>query len=240
MQEGNFIKNFKQKQLQKSSLKDSEVDQILSDSKRILSKCLDDKNLPNNQKGIVIGKIQSGKTLNYISLINLAFDNHYDIGVIFSGMDNEINDQTRQRIEDCFNDSDLEVQVVNSENAPTERAEIIRIAEKIKIKKEKLVLVVLKNAKHLEKLLNLFSFNSPLTKKNILIIDDEADLASLDGNKYRLGKEQTKINKQISQFIKSLKYFSFLAFTATPLCESIFRTERWFISPISEINQTRL
>ena len=40
--------------------------------------------------GIVIGKVQSGKTSNFIALTALAFDNKYNIAVILGGNKNNL------------------------------------------------------------------------------------------------------------------------------------------------------
>lgn len=51
-------------------------------------------------RGIVIGYVQSGKTSNYIGLINKAIDTGYKLIVIFSGMYNDLRRQTNERIDE--------------------------------------------------------------------------------------------------------------------------------------------
>lgn len=51
-------------------------------------------------RGIVIGYVQSGKTQNYIGLINKAIDAGYKLIVIFSGMYNDLRRQTNERIDE--------------------------------------------------------------------------------------------------------------------------------------------
>lgn len=48
--------------------------------------------------GIVIGKVQSGKTSNFIALTALAFDNKYNIAVILGGNKNNLLNQNANRI----------------------------------------------------------------------------------------------------------------------------------------------
>ena len=51
-------------------------------------------------RGIVVGYVQSGKTSNYIGLINKAVDAGYKLIVVFSGMYNDLRRQTNERIDE--------------------------------------------------------------------------------------------------------------------------------------------
>ena len=62
------------------------VNSIFNNAVRIIGRCPN----PNIQEqvaetGIVIGKVQSGKTSNFISVLALAFDNGYDIAIVLGG-----------------------------------------------------------------------------------------------------------------------------------------------------------
>lgn len=52
------------------------------------------------RKGMVIGYVQSGKTSNYIGLINKAIDAGYKIIIVLSGMHNNLRSQTQSRIDE--------------------------------------------------------------------------------------------------------------------------------------------
>ena len=52
--------------------------------------------------GIVIGKVQSGKTSSFISLAALAFDNGYSHVVVFGGTKNVLVSQNSERINEYF------------------------------------------------------------------------------------------------------------------------------------------
>lgn len=57
----------------------------------------------NCQKtGIVIGKVQSGKTSNFITLTALAFDNGYNVVVVLGGTKKILVTQNRDRIREYF------------------------------------------------------------------------------------------------------------------------------------------
>lgn len=58
------------------------VTKIVSNAAQTLSYCPDPEGIGKCQKtGIVIGKVQSGKTSNFISITALAFDNDYDMQI---------------------------------------------------------------------------------------------------------------------------------------------------------------
>jgi hypothetical protein len=61
-----------------------------------------DPNQPDhfNKKGMVIGYVQSGKTSNYIGLINKAIDVGYKFIVVLTGMHNNLRQQTQIRIDE--------------------------------------------------------------------------------------------------------------------------------------------
>ncbi|MGU5637011.1 hypothetical protein ACV1DV_15885 [Aeromonas veronii] len=49
--------------------------------------------------GMLLGKIQSGKTKTFMAIIGLAFDNNYDISVILTKGTKALSKQTQQRIQ---------------------------------------------------------------------------------------------------------------------------------------------
>ena len=51
-------------------------------------------------RGSVVGQVQSGKTANYIGLINKALDAGYKRIIILCGLNNDLRSQTQQRIEE--------------------------------------------------------------------------------------------------------------------------------------------
>ncbi|MEM5640452.1 Z1 domain-containing protein [Bacillus toyonensis] len=50
-------------------------------------------------KGLVVGNVQSGKTLNYSGVINKAIDIGYDIIIVLSGVPANLRNQTQRRME---------------------------------------------------------------------------------------------------------------------------------------------
>src|SRR3954451_17897084 len=63
--------------------------------------------------GMLLGKVQSGKTRTFISILALAFDNGFDIAVILSKNSRALIEQTYKRLRSEFapfvEDGDLEI-----------------------------------------------------------------------------------------------------------------------------------
>jgi len=55
-----------------------------------------------NKPGMLLGKIQSGKTRAFIGITALAFDNGYDMAIILTKGTIALAQQTYERLEDDF------------------------------------------------------------------------------------------------------------------------------------------
>ena len=55
-----------------------------------------------DRRGLVVGHVQSGKTGNYAALICKAADAGYKIIIVLAGMHNSLRSQTQQRLEEDF------------------------------------------------------------------------------------------------------------------------------------------
>lgn len=55
-----------------------------------------------DRRGLIIGSVQSGKTLHFIGLINKAVDAGYKRIVVLSGLNNTLRKQTQLRVDDGF------------------------------------------------------------------------------------------------------------------------------------------
>lgn len=130
--------------------------------------------------GMLLGKIQSGKTRTFIGVIALAFDRGYDIAVVLTKGTRVLAEQTYKRLEsefDYFIEED-HVKVYDIMNLPNLTPYL---------RSQKLIIVVKKETKNLDRLANFFDDYQDLVQKRTLIIDDEADFASIG---YRSDKSQ--------------------------------------------------
>jgi hypothetical protein len=172
------------------------------------------RSLPTDahQPGILLGKIQSGKTKTFLAIVALAFDNEYDIAVILTKPTTALARQTCKRVTKEF------AEFIESDQAKVH--DILELPERLTLfeLKQKLIFVVKKQSDNLDRLSEALLTTYPqLANKRILIVDDEADNASIGYvNDRALGVQLRKIASQIDELRRSLPNASFLQVTATP------------------------
>lgn len=184
-------------------------------------------------RGLVVGDVQSGKTSNYIGLTTKAADAGYKVIFILTGTIESLRRQTQQRVEEGFIGWDsyngLEVGVGRGD--PTPKAFTSRGKDFVgtdnqnttyklsNYSSEPMIFVLKKNVSVLRKVYSsLKNINTSPTQPKInypaLIIDDEADNASINTNKP--DNDPTKINKYIRSLLSLFTRNSYVGFTATP------------------------
>ncbi len=165
-----------------------------------------------DKPGMLLGKIQSGKTRTFLGVTALAFDNGFDVAVVFTKGTNALARQTLARLTKDFKeeiDADL-LHIFDVMSMPTPLAEYEL--------QHKLIFVCKKEDDNIRRLDDaIFHTNRVLAMKRILLIDDEADFASIGFR--RTPAEGIKINKiasQIDELRKRLAHVDVLQVTATP------------------------
>lgn len=163
--------------------------------------------------GVLLGKVQSGKTRAFLGVMALAFDNGYDIAIILTKGTKPLTEQTLKRLHEDFADfeEDNKVQIHD-----------IMLFPKNMVPYElsqKLIIVAKKETNNLKRVLNVLTTTYPdLKDKKVLIIDDEADFASISFHKEKeTGNiEQGKVAQQVDAIRTCVKQSDFLQVTATP------------------------
>lgn len=165
----------------------------------------------SNNPGILLGKIQSGKTRAFIGIMALAFDKGYDVSIILTKGTKALLKQTVQRMEKDFDDfikEDL-VDVFDVMFMPNNLTAYER--------NKKMIIVVKKEVNNMKRILEKLAHIYPdLREKKILIIDDEADFASISFRKREEAIEVGKISSQIDELRKIVNEVDYLQVTATP------------------------
>ncbi|EDY20654.1 conserved hypothetical protein [Chthoniobacter flavus Ellin428] len=165
----------------------------------------------SDHPGMLLGKVQSGKTRTFISTLALAFDNGYDIAIVLSKNSKALIEQTAKRLNSEFAHfvSDGELEIYDIMHAP-ESFGAFELDSK-------LIFVAKKQSDNLRRLIELFSEKCPaMAQRRVLIIDDEADNASIGYSKKDGLIEAKKIATQISDLRSAISQTSFLQVTATP------------------------
>jgi Z1 domain len=175
-------------------------------------KNLIDKTTTTDRPGMLLGKIQSGKTRTFLGVTALSFDNGFDVAIVLTKGTRALAQQTLERLKQEFRgliDAD-KVQIFDIMALPNNltRYEL----------DQKLIFVVKKEIKNMTRLHDAFFETYPhLSQKRVLIIDDEADFASIGFVKSKTeGVEIKKIAGKIDEFRKNVKKSGFLQVTATP------------------------
>jgi hypothetical protein len=164
----------------------------------------------SDHPGMLLGKVQSGKTRTFISILALAFDNGFDIAIVLSKNSKALIEQTAKRLGSEFSmfTSDGELDIYDIMHAP-ETFSAFELDSA-------LIFVAKKQSDNLRRLMELFQRSPAMAGKRVLIIDDEADNASIGYTKRAGLIEARTIAKQISDLRSVIKTSSFLQVTATP------------------------
>ena len=205
---------------------------------------LENPNKPGrwDRRGMVMGHVQSGKTANYIGVINKAADAGYRVIIVIAGLHNNLRNQTQKRIDEGF--------IGYSSTAPVKRSIPMRkslgvshfgsyrqpnafttshkdfhkgIAESLNLSlrnlSEPAVFVIKKNTNTLKNLIDWLRIHNAQMGTNtiqepMLLIDDEADNASI--NIKQRTDEISRINGQIRKLLRLFERCNYLGYTATP------------------------
>lgn len=216
---------------------------------KILDKCVNPKELKSfDRRGMVVGHVQSGKTSNYVGLINKATDAGYKVIIVIAGTISSLRRQTQERIDSGYIGRNSSAFIRENENKiigvgkykvntdiysltssyyktgdEGDFSQPVANRLNIPIGKNPVVFVIKKNKSILENLIDWFSKDvnariidgSPkLFDVPVLIIDDEADAASVNASK---SIEDIKtINKLIRTLLNLFNQNTFIGYTATP------------------------
>ena len=189
-----------------------------------------------NRRGLVIGHVQSGKTANYTGLIARAADAGYKFIVVIAGIHNNLRRQTQQRIDESFigRSSDPEDRcnigvglapgyphpaTLTNINEDFNKSTAAKSGWKINDFSKPIILIIKKNVTTLTALHKwLKELNAEgedrISDVPMLLIDDEADNASINTNKEDL--DPTRTNAMIRRILGLFAKSSYVGYTATP------------------------
>lgn len=203
---------------------------LIDNTKKILERTelLDNRESSNCQ--IVVGEVQSGKTMNFTGLIALAHDNEFAIVIVIAGTTNTLHNQTAARL---FHDLKCEGNGGVPQWGFIEKPTAKKLEENLQLLNESLgfwkdpraprefkqtvIITCLKNAKGLLEVKNLlqkFGEKNDLAKLKVLIVDDEGDEAGL--NLDHAIDSESSVYSSIKQLRESFARHSYVMYTATP------------------------
>jgi hypothetical protein len=210
---------------------------VLDETFRIMEVCGNPNNANNSETGIVIGYVQSGKTLSFTTLTALARDNNFQIVIIIAGTSVNLLDQSTRRVRNDLQidnrygfeqkwtqiknphtqeDLDTITNALDQWSNPTFPSDRCRT----------ILITVMKNGSHLQNLTELLE-DMNLNGVPTLIIDDEGDQASLNTRARWAARhgldledlsenEVSTIYRRITALRGIFPHHTFLQYTATP------------------------
>jgi len=197
---------------------------VLSSAVSILSKSVDPQAATGSETGLVVGYVQSGKTLSFTTVMALARDNGFQLVIVVAGTSKLLLKQSTDRLRKDLQIEEIEGSLrwklytnpADNENTrrhiqqtfgewsdplvpPSERATVL--------------ITVMKNHGWLRKLVGLLG-HLDLAGVPTLIIDDEADQASL--NTLVRQQRQSTTYQRLLGLRDAIPHHTFLQYTATP------------------------
>lgn len=193
-------------------------------------------------KGLVVGEVQSGKTANFNAVINRSIDCGYQLIIVLSGIMEDLREQTQDRIElEVVGDGTLpdggqgakgvggiirfgmqgddSIQQIESVTSHSSDFSLALLQAGAALNAPK-ILVCKKNVSVLRNLINwlgdLLPGDDDLHAVPLLILDDEADNASLNNEGSKGREYASKINGHIRAILAMFQKKSYLGYTASP------------------------
>jgi len=254
---GPFMGRYLQK-LQEDGWPERSIEELRDSTARVVE-LLDDPHRegPWKWKGLVVGDVQSGKTAHYAGVVNRAVDAGYRLVIILAGMHNVLRLQTQQRLEKDFLGYDTNPE--NRRDGAIPAIGVGLIPPRLTVASltfaapngdfsvafarqanfapldQPCLLVVKKNATILKNL-NEWIRGLPVEFRSapLLLIDDEADQASIDtrdqptlaDGTFVEDYDPTKVNGEIRRLIAAFERTSYVGYTATPFANILIHDRR--------------
>lgn len=234
----------------KQRISDTAVSQIERNSHWILNHILRDTRVTGSRKGLVMGSVQSGKTANMIGLASMAAHYDWNFIIILSGTIDNLRKQTRDRFTndlmasggvawhmlDKTGNPDYLIDVQTKKKYLSDNLELnmYQAGKSTGNWMHRYVTVCLKNSIRLKNLITWLHANpAKAARMRILVIDDEADQASVNTRKMNIEEteeeliERTAVNQLIIDLVNGknadgsistapFQAMNFISFTATP------------------------
>ena len=156
------------------------------------------------QNVLLLGNVQSGKTAQVLGILSALADRDFKLFIYLTIDSVDLQQQTLKRAE-----KSLDKFIILSENDDSSFMQVMKANNPI-------LVVIKKNARVLKRWRNLFASQSSLKGYPLVIVDDEADAASLNTNADKPDKDASTINKLLNDIKNSCCQSLFIQLTATP------------------------
>ena len=200
-----------------------------------------------DRRGLVIGHVQSGKTANYMGVIAKAADAGYKFIIVIAGVHNNLRKQTQERIDEGFvgrsSDPNNRISVgVGLDTGYPYPATLTNLHNdfnqntaaqsgwKLNDFRKPVILVIKKNVRTLTSLYGwLKEMNAQgdgiISDVPVLMIDDEADHASINTNRPDI--DPTRTNAMLRRILGLFAKSCYVGYTATPFANIFINPESY-------------
>lgn len=256
-QPGHFMQRYLSK-LEEEGWPEESISQLRESTAKILES-MDDPQRPGSWdwRGLVVGDVQSGKTASYAGVVNRAADAGYRIIIVLAGMHKILRLQTQKRFDQDVLGYDTNPKT-RQINQPMRAigvgtfAQLLvdsltmadlngdfsqRVADQTTFSPDSkpCLFIVKKNATVLKHLNNWIArLPGPAKSAPVLVIDDEADQASVDTGDQPLLEDGTfdedydpkRVNGEVRKLLMKFDRRVYVGYTATPFANIFIHDER--------------
>lgn len=228
---GPFTKEFVERKLKQRGAPDADaMDRVVTEAATILGRCVPPADPAGQDAGLVVGYVQSGKTLSFTTVTALARDNGYGVVILLAGTAVALKGQSEDRLTIDLGMSEIQHDWRKFENPELKAGHAADIEKVLRAwsgsrggapgtAKRSVLITVLKHHQRLKNLHDVLE-RVALTGIPVLIIDDESDQAGLNakaGKNLRTGSnELSSTYRRILELKAVIPHHTYLQYTATP------------------------
>jgi hypothetical protein len=200
-------------------------ERVSTEAAATMARCVPPHQVGDSRTGLVIGYVQSGKTMSFTTVTAMARDNGFPLVIVVAGTSTPLSVQSKDRLL-----RDLRIQSRSDRKwghfhnpRNTDRPHIANLlaawndSDVPESNRQTVVITVMKNTRHLQNLrahLQSQALRDLVEGLPALIIDDEADQASMNTQGKRGGQSTTY--RLLLDLRAALPQHTFLQYTATP------------------------
>ncbi len=204
------------------------LDDVSSNGIQILSRCNNPEDWKEDRQGLVMGMVQSGKTVSMLNLMAMAMSTGYKLFIVLAGGKESLRIQTQDRVRSAFgltysgwNKDHMVYSPTDSNGYATTSSSPLQIFKVNENSKPVIIVTILKEVNNLKKLNeDIRELRDYCIQENIdfnrqytaMILDDESDYASLNTSK----KNIRGIHAQLIKLRENLGQSCYVGYTATP------------------------
>lgn len=201
-------------------LDDESTERLAAEATNILSKCLPPQGAAESTTGLVLGYVQSGKTMSFTTVAALARDNSFPMVIVVTGISNPLLDQSTRRLEqDLRLQENRKWRLFRNPKPNNDRQAIADVLADWRDgtlpehRRKTVLITVLKQTTNLRNLIRVLE-QLDLATLPVLVIDDEADQAGLNTRVAQATPSTTY--QRLVALRQNLPHHAYLQYTATP------------------------